>query len=226
MADYTYMSLTIIDCPEGEAVNLVIGVIESHFNIDLTELTLGEAIAVAVAPLGTVVDEIASELVGIGSVAFEGYEDPKYEYPGQVVEHVPGLGSWTPAAFEGGEVAFSLANVKEILAADESRRRYLMGTDITEALAALRLEHGGTVLQPMRRAEVMYARLTKSGSACAETALCDLHIDQAAEFRGREVAGGSHADDPVTDHVDCSLNEVLACQVCGCRTDYIPGGLT
>lgn len=55
----------------------------------------------------------------------------------------------------------------------------------------------------------MYARLDDQGTAIGESALCALCL-QNSEHRAF-----ADASDSVSEHVDCSGNEALACVICG-----------
>lgn len=63
----------------------------------------------------------------------------------------------------------------------------------------------------------MWARLTKYGTACSETALCDEHLTfNHINDYGYQIPGDD--EPPVGKYVDCTGNEALQCQVCGRKT--------
>jgi len=81
MSDRTYMQLTILECARKDAAQVLALLKEAGFaDEDDKVLKLGEQYTVEEAGLGTLADELARELAPLCS--FEGWEDPKYEFPG------------------------------------------------------------------------------------------------------------------------------------------------
>lgn len=157
--------------------------------------------------------EIANLLVEKApSCVFSIYEDP-YDYLGDLYIHVPSLGLWNADCSIGGEPAYTREQIKKAIADDMVDT--LLGDAWFTVLDAYFPNPGeDDEREPIKFAvaEAMYARLTKDGTACAETALCDQHLDRAGEFLSED-----RVEPGVTAHVDCSGNEMLSCQVCGAR---------
>lgn len=80
MADYTYMQLTVLECPQQNVNDAVALLADYDFCEEGDVLTLGEQMTLESAPLGTLWQELGPELAALCS--FTGWEDPKYEYYG------------------------------------------------------------------------------------------------------------------------------------------------
>lgn len=65
----------------------------------------------------------------------------------------------------------------------------------------------------------LYALVTKQGTACAEAALCETHLeahrDRIAERTKLLVYPPS--DQPTTKWEECSENDAIACDICGAK---------
>jgi hypothetical protein len=212
MGDRTALQITIAECPESE-VEDVLNILSEYGLGEDDPLTLGVEYLNDEISCGSS-DELASALrEQAPGTSFEVWEDPKYEWLGSL--NVTAEGQHFGAECDAnGQALWTSEQVIKVFTdvSEVSVLREHLGLHIYDRYTELQDANEGKVLR--RPAPVaIYARLSVDGTACSETALCTNHLSQAAEFPGDQTG----KDAAVTDHVDCSGNDELRCNVCGRR---------
>lgn len=210
MGDRTAMQIEIAECPEHE-VEAVCDILEEYGLGWDDGVHLGEQAMIEETSCGSS-DEITSALrEQAPGTSFTVWEDPKYEWLGSL--NVVAEGRYFSAVCDSsGNAVWTSEQVLKMCADWDSMSavREALGFDIEERVAELAVANEGKVLPKPEPVEI-YARLTTAGTACAETALCTNHLDQAADYPGDQTG----TDAAFTAHLDCSGNEALKCNVCG-----------
>lgn len=153
MGDYTAAQVVIYACP-ADQVDAVLDVLDQYdyaedFDYALgharTEtLTLCTAYGDSEARLGTN-DEIASALTELEGVAFAAWDDPKYEWLGQLTIHVPELGAYSAQCDANGTVVLDADVLVKHLRAG-TLTEAVLGVPWSDALIALSAANEGVVL--------------------------------------------------------------------------------
>lgn len=217
MGDRTGLTVTIYDCPKDQVGAVLLALEEYHLELD--ELTLGEVYQEYEVYCGSS-DELAAVLVNTApGASWEVYEDPKYEWLGSINRYTPALGRWSAACDSEGSAVFNAEQVLKLMAdlgpdAPISKLREALGGSWEDALVDLAVDKGGDVLKAPVEVAEMYARVSEQGTACAGTALCDMHVHSAA-LRAEFADDGDSVEPPIGPWVNCTQNEALECQVCG-----------
>lgn len=126
MGDRTSMTAIIHDCPPEKAGDVLDAMEEYYHQADETPdesdkdtLVLGDPYVTYETYVGNS-SELASALSDIEGVAFEVWEDPKYEWLGTLHLHTPALGSFSADCDSGGGAYFPASTIWEWLDADHS----------------------------------------------------------------------------------------------------------
>ena len=139
MADRTSARLIIHDCP-ADQVRAVLDVIR---NYDLTDegqpkddrITLGESWSAYEISCGSA-SEIDSALQATApGASWTVWEDPAYEWLGDIYRYVSGLGSWSAQCNADGEPVFTRRAVRDAMT--EGVLAHLFGDVWTEAIQTL-----------------------------------------------------------------------------------------
>lgn len=149
MADRSYCVFTIYACPE-EHREEVLGLLSTHLGSRLgdefpegDDLRIGEPYEVEELELGTV-QELADDLAALSpDIAYQGQQDPKHEYNGDLCIQVPGLGRYDAFCNSDGQPIVPAGDLLAVIDAaaslDEVRSKVaaLMGVPFIEAVKAL-----------------------------------------------------------------------------------------
>lgn len=141
MGDRTYMAATIHDCPPERAGEVLNALAEFMAVDNEPALKLGEEYDVDETYCGNS-EELASALADIEGIAFEVYEDPKYEWLGAVHLHTPELGSWSAQCETNGGAVFAASDIWEWVTSDLSPEQIAerLGKPWRDALEAIQPE--------------------------------------------------------------------------------------
>ena len=134
MGDRTWGELTVLDLDtekypdEAAAIIAVIGDAGLEYQWDcpddvdpFTTLQVGHRYADDQVSCGFVYDHLVDLPEAAPHATFFGYETPKYEWLGDLLIHVPGLGSWWQTCGENGNPVFSIVEVQAIADAAAGR---------------------------------------------------------------------------------------------------------
>ena len=133
MSDYAPFTLILWDCPDKEQQKQVARIasrelLSEDFMGEVPEgeqMVFGQAYGIDEARLDAyevIGNELADKAPG---ATFECWSDPKYEWPGMLLMHAPGLGLYTHPCFEDGGLAFRSDEVEEALRMQPSNARDL-----------------------------------------------------------------------------------------------------
>ena len=145
MGDRTSMTAIIYDCPPEKAGD-VLDALEEYYHqaddapagSDKDTLVLGGSYVTYETYVGNS-GELASALADIEGVAFEVWEDPKYEWLGTLHLHTPALGTWTADCDASGGAYVPVSDVWEWIDADHGIDTFAekLGKNHRDALEAL-----------------------------------------------------------------------------------------
>lgn len=143
MGDRTCFQLQIADCPADQA-SAILEIIDAHgLSVGIDDapniLRLGERYACDETLCGTA-EEVAAELQSVApDASWECWEDPKYEWLGDLYRFTPDLGVFTAACDGEGQPRFTPLNVRQFMkkaaAIDETELRRSLGETHKDALA-------------------------------------------------------------------------------------------
>lgn len=136
MSDYSSAMLDIANIPDGSVIAVYDALQERDVQPD--EITAGEDIYLEDQRLD-IVSELGSALMDQG-VTFNLFQDAKYEYDGEGVIHVPGVGSWFYSGGGSGEPMINAAAIDALLEGYDTAT-----LDIRAVIAELRALTGSEV---------------------------------------------------------------------------------
>ena len=120
MSDRSRATITIYDCPQSKQRAVVDLLNENGFAEEWlsdqevsSPLRLGEEYVAGEVSVGSC-GEIGPELATLGAT-FELWQDPVYEWDGDIYIHVPSLGSFQGSCDANGTIHVSVAEVDRIL---------------------------------------------------------------------------------------------------------------
>lgn len=116
MSDYAPVTLIVLNIPRGKVRDTFAAIAERE---ELESIEAGDPIYMDDQRLDFV-DEIGSALMDLG-VTFDLYQDAKYEYDGEGLMNVPGLGTFSYSGGGSGEPMLRTAEVVDAIAKTETR---------------------------------------------------------------------------------------------------------